>query len=102
VLYLVFDARAAYYLIGGADPTLRASGAQNLLVWEAIQFASSVSKVFDFEGSSVPGIEQAFRAYGARQTLIPQIYKMSRRMSALTGAKTIAEAITGRRVKWFV
>jgi hypothetical protein len=30
-LYLVWDASYAYYLLGGADPRLRGSGAQSLL-----------------------------------------------------------------------
>ncbi len=67
-LYLVWDDHAAYYLMGGNDPALQASGAPSLLMWEAIQFAAGVTHVFDFEGSMIPGVERFFRSFGARQT----------------------------------
>ncbi len=67
VLFLVWDKATAYYLIGGADPELRNSGAGSLNVWEAIKFASTVSESFDFEGSMVESIERFFRNFGARQ-----------------------------------
>lgn len=66
--YLVWDEHCAYYLLGGADPVLRNSGAQTLLLWEAIQFAATVAQEFDFEGSMVQSIERHFRQFGARQT----------------------------------
>lgn len=65
--YIVFDSRAAYYLMGGADPVLRKSGASTLLLWEAIQFAGTVSRRFDFEGSMGEAIERFFRSFGGRQ-----------------------------------
>ncbi len=65
--YLVWDARSAYYLMGGADPELRTSGASSLLMWEAIRFASTVTKKFDFEGSMIEPIERFFRSFGAIQ-----------------------------------
>jgi hypothetical protein len=66
-LYLVWDPQAAYYLIGGGDPELRNSGATSLLMWEAIQFAASVTQTFDFEGSMIEPVERFFRAFGAAQ-----------------------------------
>src|SRR5262249_7374944 len=41
-LFLVWNRDTAYYLAGGTDPTLRASGAMCLLMWHAIQFAARV------------------------------------------------------------
>jgi hypothetical protein len=67
-VFLVWDEHAAYYLVGGADPELRASGAVSYLIWEAIQWASKVAACFDFEGSMQPGIECFFRSFGAVQT----------------------------------
>lgn len=67
-VYLVWDQNAAYYLMSGADPKLRNSGATSLLVWEAIKFASSVTRVFDFEGSMLEPVERFVRGFGARQT----------------------------------
>ncbi len=63
--YLVYDERTCYYLFGGANPEYRNSGAQSLLIWEAIKFASTVSKNFDFEGSNVELIERFFRSFGS-------------------------------------
>lgn len=100
-LYLVWDRRAAYYLMGGADPELRNSAAQRLLIWEAIQFATSVTSSFDFEGSSIQAIEHFIRSFGARQVTLPRVCRISRRMRALTGMKMVAEAISGRNLKWF-
>ena len=53
--------------MGGGDPDLRNSGAASLCVWEAIKFASTVTKSFDFEGSMHEPIERFFRAFGAEQ-----------------------------------
>jgi hypothetical protein len=66
-MFLVWNGDIAYYLASGSDPALRASGAMCLLMWHAIQFASNVSRCFDFEGSMQPGIEQFLRGFGPVQ-----------------------------------
>lgn len=66
-IYTVFDDRSAYYLVGGADPGLRTSGAQSLLMWNAMLDASRTSAEFNFEGSVIPGIERFVRAFGGEQ-----------------------------------
>lgn len=71
---IVRDASTAYYLIGGADPELRASGAQNLVVWESLLAQIEHCKTFDFEGSMVPGIERSFRSYGAVQVPYSNVF----------------------------
>jgi len=68
------DTSYAYYLLGGADPRLRSSGAQSLLFWEAIKLASRKNLKFDFEGSMIEPIERVFRAFGAVQVPYLQIY----------------------------
>ncbi len=75
VLFLIWDENSAYYLMGGGDPSLRNSGATSLLLWEAIQYAASVTKKFDFEGSMLEPVEKFFRAFGAKQTPYFQITK---------------------------
>lgn len=67
-VYIVWDEQNAYYLMGGGDPELRTSGATSLCMWEAIQFAATVTKGFDFEGSMIEPVERFFRAFGAIQT----------------------------------
>jgi hypothetical protein len=76
-IYLVWDERSAYYLMGGADPDLRNSGATSFLMWEAIQFAATVTKCFDFEGSMIEPVERFFRAFGARQVPYLSVSKLS-------------------------
>lgn len=66
-VYIVYDQKTAYYLIGGADPAFNTNGAHFLALWEAIQFAGQVSHSFDFEGSMYENIEPVFRGYGAVQ-----------------------------------
>jgi hypothetical protein len=83
VLYLVIGDDYAYYLLGGADPDLRESGAQNLLLWEAIRCASDMGRMFDFEGSMIEPIERIFRGFGARQTPYLHVY----------GAKPLARTV---------
>lgn len=64
--YFVYDERVCYYLFGASDPKFRSSGAQSLVLWEAIQMAAGRSCAFDFEGSMVEGIENFFRQFGGR------------------------------------
>jgi hypothetical protein len=68
VAFIVHQESSAYYLAGGADPALRDSGAQALILWEAIQSVSVYTNRFDFEGSMIPGVERFFREFGAVQT----------------------------------
>lgn len=74
-LYLVWDKNSAYYLAGGSNPDLRNSGAGSLLMWEAIQFAATVTNRFDFEGSMIEPVERFFRSFGAVQKPYFSIFK---------------------------
>ena len=77
--YLVWDERAAYYLLGGGDPVLRNSGAHSLVLWEAVKHASRVSRTFDLEGSMIEPVERFFRAFGARQTPYHRVTRINNR-----------------------
>ncbi len=74
-LFLIWDNERAYYLIGGSDPAYRNSGAASLLMWNAIQYAATVTRKFDFEGSMIEPIERFFRGFGAIQKPYFSIYK---------------------------
>ena len=65
--YMIYDSKSMYYLMGGADPELRSSGASSFLMWHSIKFAQNVTKKFDFEGSIMPNVEPYFRRFGAIQ-----------------------------------
>lgn len=67
-VYVIWDDQSAYYLMGGGVEQLRASGATSLCMWEAIKFAATVTRSFDFEGSMIEPIERFFRAFGGVQT----------------------------------
>jgi len=66
-VYIAWSNDTAYYLMAGSEPNLRNSGAQLLALWEAVIFASSVVKRFDFEGSMLQPVEHGFRGFGATQ-----------------------------------
>ena len=74
-VYIVWDKNSAYYLMSGGDPELRNSGATSLCLWEAIKFASTVTKEFNFEGSMIEPVERFVRGFGGKQRLIFNISK---------------------------
>lgn len=94
-LLMVWDPQAAYYLLGGADETLRTSGAQSLLLWHAIRHAATVTRSFNFEGSMIESIERFFRAFGARQAGYFAVSKASRRMNALLSTRKLLRGLKG-------
>jgi hypothetical protein len=69
MVYIVWDNKRSYYLLGGYDPGKSHHGASAIAIWEAIKFTKAELglKEFDFEGSMVPQIEQFFRKFGGRQ-----------------------------------
>ena len=76
-IFFVWDKKSVYLLISGGDPKLRNSGAKNLLVWEAINFASQNKLDFDFEGSMVENIEKYNYSFGAKQSVFFNISKIN-------------------------
>jgi hypothetical protein len=82
-VYLVWDEQTAYYLIGARRAEFAHTGATSLLLWEAIRFASGVTRVFDFEGSMIERVERFFRAFGARQVPYFQVWKARRHVLPL-------------------
>ena len=95
-LYIVWDERSAYYLMGGGDPDLRNSGATSLLMWEAIKFASTVTRRFDFEGSMIEPIERYFRAFGGEQKPYFYVTKTRPLFKAVRGARRSIKCLLGR------
>lgn len=94
-IFVIWDDGSAYNLMLGSDPEVRGSGASSLLMWEAIKFAATVTKSFDFEGSMIESIERSFRSYGAKQVPYFHISRMSRRMKLLRAGRGILGS--GRR-----
>lgn len=95
-VFLLYDHRSTYYLMGGTDPTKRDSQALSLLLWEAIQFASTVSQRFDFEGSMIKSVEGFFRSFGATRKSYYSISKKSLRFQLAWQARSIVRTISRR------
>lgn len=88
--FVVWDSESAYYLMGGGDPDLRSSGATSLAVWEAIRFASTVSKRFDFEGSMLEPVERFVRGFGAMQVPYSRVSRtLSMQLRLFEGLRTL-------------
>lgn len=69
-VYIVWDNKSGYYLLGGYHSQKSHHGASALAMWEAIKFAKEELGLgaFDFEGSMVPHVELFFRKFGGEQT----------------------------------
>jgi hypothetical protein len=77
-IFVVFDRRAAYYLINTLDPDYHSSNSATLLVKRAIEYVATRTKRFDFEGSMIENVERSFRSFGARQIPYFRIYRDKR------------------------
>ncbi len=92
-VFLLYDHRTTYYVMGGSDPSFRDSQSLSLLLWEAIKFARTVSEQFDFEGSMIPSIERFFRNFGAQRRLYYSLTKMSNRFALAWSARSIVKRL---------
>jgi hypothetical protein len=65
-VWIVWDEKRAYYLLGGYSDPMKSGNAVPLALWHAIQFTAVDLGLpeFDFEGSMVPTIERFFRKFG--------------------------------------
>ena len=64
VIYIIWDEESVYLLMSGSEPELRNYNCKTLLIWEAIKYASSLKKKFDFDGSMAERIVQYNRQFG--------------------------------------
>jgi Acetyltransferase (GNAT) domain len=87
-VWVVWDRNGAYYLLAGAEPHLRTSGASSLLAWEAIARASRHTDVFDFHGSMLQPVERFFRAFGAQQTPYLSVTRMTEALRLALAARS--------------
>ena len=66
-IVVVYDKISAYYIASSIDSKYRNSGSVTMLIVEAIKIVSSITDTFDFEGSTIQGVELSFRRFGAEQ-----------------------------------
>jgi hypothetical protein len=97
VAWVVWDRHAAYYLLAGAEPSLRTSGASSLLMWEAIMRAREATDVFDFHGSMVQPVERFVRGFGGRQTPYLSVTRMGAAIRLALAARSGLRQVTTRR-----
>jgi hypothetical protein len=99
MLYLIWDEESAYLLMSGTDPGIRDSNFKTLLVWEAIKYASEITRKFDFEGSMMENVAEYFMKFGAAPKPYHQIYKGNRRYKFLLSGNEMLKAILGKQEK---
>lgn len=63
-LFTVHDSRTTYQIISGFDPECLDLPGQNCLLWTAAVDALAANRHFDFEGSSIRGVETFYRRWG--------------------------------------
>ena len=83
-ILLVEDSSTVYNLALGYDRNLGVKGVAQLLLLRGISYAKKEKKTFDFEGSMLKGVHQAFSAFSPELVPYNFIYKARRKwMKAL-------------------
>ncbi len=75
--YMIYDKKRAYSLFSGRNNKVQNSDADTLIYWDEIKYASSVTKIYDFEGSMIEGIEFFVRQFGGKQVINFRVTKQS-------------------------
>lgn len=83
VLFLVWDDKSVYQILGGNIPEYQKQDTYAFLIWNGIQISSNMGKIYDFEGSVIPRISKSFREFGGepkpyfriRKVFNPEIIK---------------------------
>ena len=74
-LLTVHDKRTTYQIVSGVNPEVRDVPGAYLLLWNALQDTLSAGRDFDFEGSSLRGVEPFYRRWGANAVPVWRIAK---------------------------
>lgn len=64
VLFLIWDEKSMYQLLGGNMPEFQSLDTYDALIWEGIKFAAQNGLKYDFEGSVIKRISKSFREFG--------------------------------------
>lgn len=94
-LYLIFDQKTAFYIVSGTDKDALGGNTGALLVHFALRFAQDRGLLFDFNGSSIPGINEFFLKFKPDPQQVLQLRKavsLKGRM-ALALAKILGKSI---------
>ncbi len=74
-LLTVHDARTTYQIVSGFNLAFLDIPGPNLVLWAGLQDALNAGRDFDFEGSSLRGVEAFYRRWGARAVPVWRIEK---------------------------
>jgi hypothetical protein len=74
-LFTVHDERTTYQIVSGFNPSLPDVPGQNVVLWTAIQDAIEAGRNYDFEGSSLRGVETFYRRWGCEAVPVWKIEK---------------------------
>jgi hypothetical protein len=85
VALMVYDGHCAYYVAGGIRRDLRQGSLVNvLLMHRMIEAAHARGLDFDFEGSTLPGVERFFRSFGGELRPLHRVLKFPSLLAYLT------------------
>lgn len=76
-LYVVWDANSAYNLVIHINDKFRSSGATTLIVYDVIEYISSKTESYDFEGSMIQGVALKNQSFGAAIVPFSKISKIT-------------------------
>lgn len=76
LLFVVWDEKSMYHLIGGSMPEYQRLESYNALTWNAILLASEMGLKYDFEGSVIKRISKSFREFGGEPKCYYRIRKV--------------------------
>jgi hypothetical protein len=94
-LLLFYDSKRAFYVVSGTDREALSGNAGALLVHFALRFAQDRNLLFDFNGSSIAGINGFFQKFNPDPTEVVHI----RAARTIKGRLAmIVESLTGRQV----
>ena len=74
-LLTVYDNRTTYQIVSGVNPEFRDIPGAYLVLWNALQDTLFAGRDFDFEGSSLRGVECFYRRWGAMAVPIWRLEK---------------------------
>jgi Acetyltransferase (GNAT) domain len=97
-LLTVNDNRTTFQIISGVNTAMPDVPGGNLVLWTALQEAVAEGRDFDFEGSSLRGVEVYYRRWGAAAVPVWTIEKTGSIRGALVQAIIARQAAAKRRV----
>jgi|HubBroStandDraft_2_1064218.scaffolds.fasta_scaffold26894_2 CelD/BcsL family acetyltransferase involved in cellulose biosynthesis len=74
-LFTVHDERTTYQIVSGFNPAFPDLPGQSLVLWTALQDAIEAGRNYDFEGSSLRGVETFYRRWGCDAVPVWKIEK---------------------------